>query len=121
VDSEGNPRNRLFTSVLEYQGQCVIATGAEKAVYAQLTKNPAVAITGINQTTATWIRIHGKARPLDDLKAKEECAEKNPMILDRFTGPEDPNLKLFSISGEAIIYRPGEQKGQILETKISLK
>jgi uncharacterized pyridoxamine 5'-phosphate oxidase family protein len=125
VDDQGNPRNRFFTSVLEYEGHLVIGTGGDKPVYSELTKNQGVAITSFNASTGSWIRIHGKAVGLEDLGAKQKCFEKNPMVGQWFAGPEDPNFKLFIITGEAIIYqfcpKDSPEGSKNPETKIELK
>jgi uncharacterized pyridoxamine 5'-phosphate oxidase family protein len=118
LDDEGNPRIRFFTTVLEYQGHVVIGTSSDRPVCGELAKNRSVAITALNGTTHDTIRIHGKALPLEDQAAKVLCFEKNPGIEVHFTGPENPEFKLFSLTGEAIIYHMIPAGTQ--ETKIPL-
>jgi uncharacterized pyridoxamine 5'-phosphate oxidase family protein len=119
LDSEGLPRNRTFSAVAEYEGQVIIGTGGCSRVYPELIQNPAIAISAFSPTSSDWIRIHGKATPIEDLTVKEHFYLKNPTIAHWFSRSDDPNLKVFSVSGEGIIYHSACP--EILETKILLK
>jgi uncharacterized pyridoxamine 5'-phosphate oxidase family protein len=118
VDDAGNPRNRFFSTVIEFNGHLLIATGGDRPVVAELTKNGGVAIAALNGTPGEFIRIHGKVVPFQDITAKVQCFEKYPCIVEHWTGPEDPNCQLFAIVGEAIIHRPGPAGPE--ETTIAL-
>jgi uncharacterized pyridoxamine 5'-phosphate oxidase family protein len=118
VDTEGNPRNRLFSTVVEYEGHLLIGTGASKQVLEELTKNGSVAITTVNKKTTETVRIDGRAVACGDEEARVKFWQKNPMASNWFSGPDDPKFKLFSVVGEATIVRKSGEETH--ETKIKL-
>jgi uncharacterized pyridoxamine 5'-phosphate oxidase family protein len=69
VDASGNPRNRPFSFAMEYDGHLVLATESPKPVYAELTRNPRIAISSVSSTTNEWLRIHGQVHELEDRAA----------------------------------------------------
>lgn len=99
------PAGRPFGAVAEINGKLCVCTGAEKAVYAQMKRNPNVQIVALKNGTRDWIRIDGRAVESDSLAKKARMLDDCPNLHKHHSSADDPTFHLFCISvGKAVLY-----------------
>ncbi len=98
-----SPAVRPFGAVMEYQGCLYLSTGAGKAVYAQMKKNPAVQIVALKGGTREWIRITGTAVETTDPEEKAAMLRECPALAKRYASPRDAVFALFRIEDMAAL------------------
>jgi uncharacterized pyridoxamine 5'-phosphate oxidase family protein len=72
------PHVRPFGAVCEFEGKLYITTSNQKAVFAQMQKNPKVEITGM--VGGTWIRLEAEAVRDDRREAREAMLNANESL-----------------------------------------
>ena len=78
--AEGDqPRVRPFGATAEFEGKLYLITGNGKDVFAQLTKNPKVEISG-TAPDGRWIRLTARAVRDDRVEARRAMLEQNPEL-----------------------------------------
>ena len=82
TDDDGQPRVRPFGAYLVIDGELYFMTGAGKAVYEQMKKNPRVEVSGYFE--GEWIRITGDAEFLDDPNLREAFLKASPKRAQMF-------------------------------------
>lgn len=104
VDGD-RPAGRPFGAVTEIDGKLCVCTGAEKAVYAQMKRNPNVQIVALKRGTRDWIRIDGRAEESADERNKARMLEDCPNLLKHHVTASDPSFHLFCVTVErAVLY-----------------
>lgn len=74
------PRVRLFSSVVEFEGNAYICCGNHKEIYKQLSKNPKIELCGMYDG-GTWLRVTAIVK-------EDNRTEVQQAILDDPTGPK---------------------------------
>lgn len=94
VDNE-KPSVRPFGTFAKYDNRYYIQTGKKKAVYAEMKKNPSIAIAACSSNG--WIRLFATATEDDRVEAKKAVLEAYPSLQDRYS-PTDDNTAVFALS-----------------------
>src|SRR4030042_5570586 len=81
-------------------------TQSVKALYKQLQKNPKVEIYFNAKDFSKVMRVSGKIRFIEDIKAKERCIKERPFVKNfGIIEPTNPLLAVFHVySGEAYFW-----------------
>ncbi|MGI6211949.1 MAG: 4Fe-4S binding protein [Anaerovoracaceae bacterium] len=102
VDENGLPHNRIIDIMIVEEGRLIFCTARGKDFYRQLTTNPHVAISGLNEK---WqmIRLTGAVRKLEDQKAWiDRIFEENPSMNDVYPGDSRYILDPFAIESGSV-------------------
>ena len=99
----GKPRVRPFAFMYEESGRFYFCTSNTKEVYRQLTECPFIEFTRTTEDMR-WLRIGGEIKFTEDIKCKEKCFERYPMLKDIYQTPDNPTFKVFYLEhGKASI------------------
>ena len=95
---DGKPVLRPFGAVMGFENKLYIVTSNTKSVYAQIMKNPSIAICACDENRK-WVRITGIAKRDDRIIAKQKMLDDNPVLIQRkrYTSAEDPTMAIFYI------------------------
>ena len=95
------PRVRAMMPVLGDDGRLLAATFPSAKKIDQIAKNPKVEVCFVDRKLS-HCRIEGKASVSQDLALKEELWNKQMMLRQFFSGPEDPAFILIVIAPSRI-------------------
>lgn len=90
----GKPRVRPFAFMFEENGRFYFCTASDKKVYQQLVACPFIEFTRTSEDMR-WLRIGGEIRFDEDIRHKQKCFEKYPMLKDIYQTPDNPLFKVF--------------------------
>ncbi|MBI5873930.1 MAG: pyridoxamine 5'-phosphate oxidase family protein [Candidatus Omnitrophica bacterium] len=93
----GQPRVRAMMPILRDDGKLLAATFPSTKKVGQIAKNPKVEICFVDRKLS-HCRIEGKAEVSQDLGLKEELWNKQMMLRQFFSGPNDANFVLIVIT-----------------------
>lgn len=78
------PRVRPFGAYCEFEGGLYIITNNQKAVYAQLTANPKLEISGMTPD-GRWLRLSAEAVRDDRREARQAMLDANPDLRSMYS------------------------------------
>ena len=106
ADKSGNPHNRPFSLVFDYNGKVMFGTNKNKLVFHDLSENPKVEICASDDKKGTWLRFHGIVGFEEDKACKAKMFEVMPQLLSLYPGgAENPDAICFYIKeGQADFY-----------------
>jgi uncharacterized pyridoxamine 5'-phosphate oxidase family protein len=96
VDGD-QPRVRTMMPILKDDGRLLMATFSNTKKLGQIAKNSKVEICFVDRKLS-HCRIEGRASVSGDQALKEELWNKQPMLRQFYSGPEDPNFILIVVS-----------------------
>ncbi len=91
------PRVRTMMPVLLDDGRLLMATFPHMEKIGQIAKNPKIEICFVDRKLS-HCRIEGKAHVSGDVSLKEELWNKQMMLRQFFSGPEDQNFILIVVT-----------------------
>lgn len=101
IDND-KPRVRPFGALNIYNDKLYIQTGKVKDVSKQMSINPNIEISAMNN--GKWIRVEAKVVSDDSLDAKISMLDNNPELKSMYKA-EDPNTEvLYLTNAKATIY-----------------
>lgn len=95
------PRVRPFGAVCIFDDKLYITTGNKKAVYAQMTANPKVEISGM--ADEKWLRLSGKVVRDERREAKAAMLDENPVLRTMYSEDDGVFEVLYLTDCEASI------------------
>lgn len=113
VDAEGRPHNRIIDVMIVEDEKLYFCTARGKDFYTELTANPNVAVTGLNQNWQA-VRLTGEAKRItvDHDQWIDRIFEENPSMNDVYPGDaryildpfviESGQLECFDLSSHPI-------------------
>lgn len=104
VDESGFPQNRIIDVMLTENEKLYFCTSRGKDFHRQLTRDPRVAVTGVDKS---WrmVRLMGRAHKLDDQKHWiDRIFEENPSMNGVYPGQSRYILDAFCISTGELEY-----------------
>lgn len=90
------PRVRAMMPILRDDGKLLAATFPQTQKVAQIAKNPKIEICFVDRKLS-HCRIEGRAAVCTDKALKEELWNKQMMLRQFFSGPEDVNFVLIVV------------------------
>jgi general stress protein 26 len=96
VDGD-QPRVRTMIPILKDDGRLLMATFSNTKKLGQIAKNSKVEICFVDRKLS-HCRIEGRASVSGDQALKEELWNKQLMLRQFYSGPEDPNFILIVVS-----------------------
>jgi uncharacterized pyridoxamine 5'-phosphate oxidase family protein len=90
------PRVRAIMPILLDDGRLLMGTFTHMQKLNQIAKNPKVEICFVDRKLG-HCRYEGKAEVSKDMSLKNELWDKQMMLRQLFTGPDDPNFVLIII------------------------
>lgn len=101
--SEGDqPRVRAMMPVLLEDGLMLAATFPQTNKLSQIAKNPKFEICFVDRKLS-HCRIQGRAAVSDRAQLKQQLWDKQMMLRQFFSGPEDPNFVLLVLTPEKVM------------------
>lgn len=94
VGVDGKPKVRPFQFMLAEGGKLYFCTSNQKAVYAELQKQPYVEICTTTPSFA-WMRLSGKAVFASDLDIKAKILEHSPLVKKIYQKADNPVFEIF--------------------------
>ncbi len=91
------PRVRAMMPVLADDGRLLMATFPHMKKIGQISKNPKIEICFVDRKLS-HCRFEGKAEVSKDIGLKEELWNKQMMLRQFFSGPEDVNFVLIVVT-----------------------
>ncbi len=99
---EGNqPRVRPFGAVADFEDKLYITTGNIKPVFAQLTANPKIEISGM--AGGDWIRITAEVVRDERREARTAMLEQNPNLRALYSEDDGVFEVLYLVNTKAVI------------------
>lgn len=95
-------RTRVFQYLFADGGKVYFCTSSEKAVFAQIQKNPNVSFCTYPQNFSPVLSLSGKVSFAEDKELKERALNENPGIKSIYGSSENPIFKILYISVEEI-------------------
>lgn len=80
------PRVRPFGAVAEFEGKLYFVTNNQKKVFQQLTANPRIEISSMNN--GTWLRLEATAVHDDRKAAREKMLAENLSLIRMYTADD---------------------------------
>ena len=103
VGFDGKPKVRPFQFMLEEDGKLWFCTGRQKAVYAELQKQPFLELSASGSDN-TWLRISARAQFKDNPGVKERIIASNPLVKSIYHTGDNPVFAVFYLmDGTAVI------------------
>lgn len=93
VDADGQPHNRPFGAVAEFEGKLYLVTNNQKEVYKQLLANPKAEISAM--AGGTWIRVTGTLKEDTRREARVAMMDENGATLSRMYSVDDNLMTVF--------------------------
>ena len=101
IDND-KPRVRPFGALNIFEGKLYIQTGKIKSVSKQMSINPNIEISAMNN--GKWIRVEAKVVSDDNIDAKISMLDNNPELKSMYKA-EDPNTEVLYLTDvKATIY-----------------
>ena len=96
VGLDGKPKVRSFQMMYHKGGDIYYCTGAKKAVYSELEKNPYVELSA--STMHNWLRISGRVEWVDGRDARQSAIDSLAIVKSIYKTADNLNLKVFYIA-----------------------
>lgn len=93
-------RTRVFQYLFADGKKIYFCTNSDKAVFAQMKKNPNVSFCTYSQNYSPVLSLSGKVTFVEDKELKERALEENPGIKSIYGSSENPIFKIFYIDLE---------------------
>lgn len=93
-------RTRVFQYLFADGKKIYFCTNSDKAVFAQMKKNPNVSFCTYAQNYSPVLSLSGKVTFVEDKELKERALEENPGIKSIYGSSENPIFKIFYIDLE---------------------
>lgn len=101
---DGKPHVRPFGFMGEHEGKLWFCTATNKAVYAQLARNPNVELAVTTVPDMLTLRIQGQAAFADNRAVKEAIMQRSEVVRSIYKSADNPVFVVFSIEhGEGTI------------------
>lgn len=98
---DAQPRVRAMMPVIRDDGKLLMATHPNTEKIAQIKNNSKIEICFVDRKLS-HCRYEGKAKICDDLALKEELWNKQMMLRQFFSGPQDPAFVLILVEPSKI-------------------
>jgi len=95
-------RTRVFQYLFAKGKRIYFSTSSEKAVYAQMQRDPNVSFCTYPQDYSPILSISGKVNFVEDIALKARALEENPLVKSVYASPENPIFKILYIDIEEI-------------------
>ena len=103
VGTDGKPKVRPFSFMLEEGGKLFFCTSNRKPVFSEMSSQPNVEVCCMGENSS-WLRLRGKAVFVKDLGLKEKIQNASPTVKGIYKTPDNPVFEAFYISdAEAVI------------------
>lgn len=91
---DGRPKVRPWQLMMEHQGKLYFCTSNQKAVYAEIQKQPYVELCASGEDFS-WLRLSGRVVFTHDLAIKDKVLEANALVKSIYQTPDNPAFEVF--------------------------
>lgn len=93
---DDQPRVRPFSSIAEFEGNAYLCTGKHKEIYAQISKNPKIELSGMYDG-GTWLRVSATLE-LDERVEAQEAVLNDPTGPSQLYKPNDGRFVVYKLT-----------------------